>query len=265
MPKAAINGIDLYYESHGKGPAMVFAHGRGGNHISWWQQVARFSSEYQCVTFDHRGWGQSVASFGSPLRENFTTDLTALLDHLGIQEMFLVAQSMGGLCCLEFALAHPERTLGLVLGDTTGGLASPGVLEALGRVPPAPDGPARTLAASFIEQQPGLTFLYQQIRGLNPERGEDGVMPGFRRADGPKEPAFAGWRVPTLLIVGDEDRIFPPDVIAEVHKVIPGSRMEVIPGAGHSVHFEKAEIFNRLLAEFCNGVLAGQPTRASTV
>ena len=154
MPKAQINGIELYYESHGSGPAIVFAHGRGGNHISWWQQVARFSSGYRCITFDHRGWGQSIAEFGSPLRENFTADLAGLLDHLGIQQTFLVAQSMGGFCCLEFALANPDRTLGLVLGDTTGGVASPGVLAALGRATPPPDGVARSLAGSFIEEQP---------------------------------------------------------------------------------------------------------------
>ncbi len=262
MPKASINGIELYYECHGGGPPMVFAHGRGGNHMSWWQQVARFSGEYRCITFDHRGWGQSLAPFGSPLRENFTADLTALLDHLGIQETFLVAQSMGGFCCLEFALANPERTLGLVLGDTTGGVASPGVLEALRRATPPPDGPARSLAAEFIEHEPALAFLYQQIGGLNPERGEDGVIPGFRREDGPGEAAFVGWRTPTLLIVGDEDAIFPPDVIEEVHKVIPGSRLEVVPGAAHSTHFEKADVFNSLLAEFCSQVLAGRTAGA---
>ena len=42
MPFATINGADLFYESHGTGPAIVFAHGRGGNHLSWWRQVAAF-------------------------------------------------------------------------------------------------------------------------------------------------------------------------------------------------------------------------------
>ena len=191
MPKAPINGIELYYESHGSGPAIVFAHGRGGNHMSWWQQVARFSGEYRCITFDHRGWGQSIAEYGSPLRENFGTDLIALLDYLGIEEAFLVAQSMGGISCTEFALAHPERTLGLVLGDTTGGVVSPGVLAELAKTNP-PEGVARSLAPGFIAEQPSLTFLYQQIQGLNPERGEDGVISGFRREDGRQEADFFG-------------------------------------------------------------------------
>ena len=58
MPKAPVNGIDLYYESHGSdsAPTIVFAHGRGGNHMSWWQQVAAFSGEYRCITFDQELW-----------------------------------------------------------------------------------------------------------------------------------------------------------------------------------------------------------------
>ena len=150
MPKAPINGIELYYESHGddSAPAIVFAHGRGGNHLSWWQQVAAFSGEFRCITFDHRGWGASIAEHGTPLRENFIDDLTALLDYLEIDKTFLVAQSMGGFSCLGFALAHPERTLGLVLGDTTGGVATEGTLAALKNTNPAPEG-------QFHPGQPG--------------------------------------------------------------------------------------------------------------
>ena len=265
MPKAPINGIELYYESHGdhSAPAIVFAHGRGGNHLSWWQQVATFGNEYRCVTFDHRGWGDSVAEHGSPLRENFIGDLTALLDYLKIDKAFLVAQSMGGFSCLGFALAHPERTLGLVLGDTTGGVATEGTLAALRNTNPPPDGPARSLSASFIEENPELTFLYQQIQGLNPPRGEDGIITGFRLKDGPNVADFAGWTIPTLLIVGKEDAIFPPDVIAEVQKVIPGSRMEVIPGAAHSAHFEQATVFNNLIAELFTSAISSTTAGAA--
>jgi len=259
VPKAPINGIELYYESHGddSAPAIVFAHGRGGNHMSWWQQVAAFSGEFRCITFDHRGWGASIAEHGTPLRENFIDDLAALLDYLKIDKTFLVAQSMGGFSCLGFALAHPERTLGLVLGDTTGGVATEGTLAALKNTNPAPEGPARSLSASFIQDNQALTFLYQQVQGLNPPRGEDGVISGFRREDGPQIEDFAGWQIPTLLIVGKEDSIFPPEVIAEVQKGIPGSRMEIVPGAAHSAHFEQAVVFNGYLSELFASVRSG--------
>ena len=197
------------------------------------------------------------------MRENFVDDLTALLDHLKIDKTFLVAQSMGGFCCLGFALAHPERTMGLVLGDTTGGVATQAVLASLKTTNPPPDGPSRSLSASFIKENPALTFLYQQIGVLNPPRGEDGVISGFRREDGPQSEAFAGWQVPTLLIVGQEDAIFPPEVISEVQKVIPGSHMEVVPGAAHSAHFEQAAIFNQLLAKLFTGTRSGSVAGAA--
>ena len=95
-----------------------------------------------------------------------------------------------------------------------------------------------------------------QIGGLNPPRGEDGVISGFRLKDGPNVAEFAGWKIPTMLIVGKEDAIFPPNVIAEVQKVIPGSQMEIVPGAAHSAHFEQATIFNNLLSEFLKSVLS---------
>jgi len=263
MPKAAINGVELYYESHGSGPAMVFAHGRGGNHLSWWQQVPHFSKEYRCITFDHRGWGQSVAEFGSPLRDNFTQDLTGLIDHLGFDQVFLVAQSMGGLSCLEFALANPERTLGLVLGATTGGVVSPTLLEDLDKANPPAEGPRRALAQGFINQYPTATFLYQQIDGLNPERGDDGVLPAFHRADGISAADFADWSVPTMLIAGDEDLIFPVEVIQEAGKIIKGSRVEIVKGAAHSTHFELAKLFNGLVGDFFSQVRTGKTSGAA--
>ena len=129
MPKARVNSIDLYYESHGEGPAVVFAHGRGGNHLSWWQQVPVFAKDFRCITFDHRGWGSSINKpNGDALNtqgwDAFVEDLKQLLDHLEVEQAFLVAQSMGGLTCLGFALAYPQRVAGLVLADTTGGVGT---------------------------------------------------------------------------------------------------------------------------------------------
>jgi 3-oxoadipate enol-lactonase len=109
MPKAQLNGIELYYEVHGDGPVIVFAHGAGGNHLSWWQQVPVFARQYRCVTFDHRGFGQSPDIPDGPSSQAFVEDLKQLLDHLTIERASLVAQSMGGRTCLGFTLAYPDR------------------------------------------------------------------------------------------------------------------------------------------------------------
>ena len=263
MPKAPINGIELYYESHGQGPAIVFAHGRGGNHMSWWQQVPVFASDHRCITFDHRGWGASLDVPDGPGRGAFVEDLKQLLDHLEVDQAFLVAQSMGGLTCLGFALAYPERTLGLVLGDTTGGTGDATVLDALSRVNAPEQGINRTLSAGFIANHPRLTFLYQQIQGLNPPNPNDGILNSFRNPDGPSAEDLANLQAPTILISGQEDLIFPPQVIKVVHKLIPRSKLEIVPEAAHSAHFEQPQVFNKLIGEFFAETRAGKTAGAA--
>ena len=96
MPFLTVGGCDLYYETHGTGPALVFAHGLGGNHLSWWQQIPHFRDRYTCVTFSHRGFGLSRDAPGGPGPDAFVDDLAALIEHLGPADVRLVAQSMGG-------------------------------------------------------------------------------------------------------------------------------------------------------------------------
>src|SRR5438067_3086537 len=111
MPFADASGCRIYYETYGPragtAPAIVFAHGAGGNHLSWWQQVPHFMDRYTCVAFDHRGYGRSVDSADRPGGARYVDDLRALLDHLELQSATLVAQSMGGWTCLGLALAQP--------------------------------------------------------------------------------------------------------------------------------------------------------------
>ena len=255
MPKAPVNGIDLYYESHGTGPAVVFAHGRGGNHFSWWQQLAAFSGQYQCITFDHRGWGLTEGNEANGINQNgFTEDLRGLLDYLQLDKVALVSQSMGGITNLGFTLRFPERVGALVLGDTTGGIGDPAVVNLLRNVHPPEDTLGRALSKSFIESEPEKTMLFQQIGLLNPPMPISVISPLFRDPSGPQADDLAIMNTPTLLIVGEEDLIFPPHVMAAATALIPGAVLEVVPGAAHSTHFEQAANFNRLVQQFLNSV-----------
>ena len=250
MPYAPINGTQMFYESHGEGPAMVFAHGRGGNHLSWWQQVAVFRNNYRCITFDHRGWGLTAGAGETPEPAVFVADLLALLDYLEVESATLVGQSMGGVTCLGAALDRPGLARGLALADTTGGIGDASVVNLLHDVSPPDDPLRRALSDGFIAGQPELTFLFGSIGRLNPVMPVDVVSGLFRNEDGPQGDALAGLAAPVLLVVGEEDKIFPVNVIEAVHRLIPGSQFEVVPGAAHSTHFEQAAVFNDLLSGF---------------
>ena len=246
MPKAQINGIELYYEVHGDGPAVVFAHGAGGNHLSWWQQVPVFARQYRCVIFDHRGFGQSPDVPNGPGSQAYANDLKGLLDHLKIDRASLVAQSMGGRTCLGFTLEHPDRVQALVMADTTGGFgdARMAQLRAEGEAIMAePNPPPRTYARHFPQEQPAQAFLYEQIRALNPPRLEVSVP-------GPTAEQVRALHTPTLLIVGEHDVIAPPSIMKMFQSYIPHARLAEVAGAGHSVYFEKPQEFNRIVLEF---------------
>src|SRR5713101_812266 len=127
MPSARINGIDLYYEVHGEGPALVLAHGAGGSHLSWWQQVPVLSQHFRCVTFDHRCFGMSLDVSNGPGPNAFVEDLRELLDILRLQKDALPGLAMGWCSVLGFPSAYPGRAPALVLGDAIGGMDGPDV------------------------------------------------------------------------------------------------------------------------------------------
>ena len=94
---------------------FLFAHGLGGNHLSWWQQVPHFRNRYTCVTFGHRGFWPSEDAPDGPGPLAFVDDLAALIDHLDLPDVRLVAQSMGGWSSLGYALRAPARVRALVM------------------------------------------------------------------------------------------------------------------------------------------------------
>src|SRR6266700_165446 len=119
------DGFRLYYKDTGwVGPTILFLHGAGGNHLSWWQQVPLFAEEYRCVTVDQRGFGQSPDVAGGPGPAALGADALALLDHLGIAQAALVAQSMGGWAAVGAAVQMPERFWAVVLANTVGNLSN---------------------------------------------------------------------------------------------------------------------------------------------
>jgi pimeloyl-ACP methyl ester carboxylesterase len=248
------DGFRLYYEdTGGAGPAVLFLHGAGGNHLSWWQQVPVFAEEYRCITVDQRGFGQSPEVAGGPGPAALATDAIALLDHLGIARAALVAQSMGGWAAVGAAVQAPGRFWAVVMANTVGNLTNPEIAALRQQLADAsPPRPAvlwhAALGPTFRKAQPVRAFLYAQIAGLNAPLPAD-FRDRLGRLTTPVE-RYAAARVPTLFLTSDEDGLIWPELSQKVHGYVPGSRFERVEAAGHSTYFERPDVFNRQVGAF---------------
>lgn len=251
MAFAAVNGIQLYYEVHGPelgvAPVLVFAHGAGGNHLSWWQQVPYFSGSRTCVTFDQRGYGQSLDTNGLG-GASYADDLAGLLEQLGIGELDLVAQSMGGWTALAFALQHPGRLRRLVMADTHGGLRLPELRTAARAA--VPEGSHPATGPWMEEEQPELAFLYRQVMALSPDRPPEQLMAHLAAIGAPSVEEVQALKFPVLFVIGENDLSIPPEVLEAASRAFPNATVARVPGAGHSVYFERARRFNELVGAF---------------
>lgn len=247
------DGATIYYEAHGAGPAVAFAHGAGGNAASWWQQIPVFSADYRMIVFDHRLYGRSQCDPDNFDRTKFADDLMAILDAEGIERAAIVCQSMGGWTGLPAALRYPDRVSCLVLSNTSGGVTTPTVAAHLktARARFAAEGFGNVaLHSGFIERHPELAFLYAQISSLNAQLTPE-VRARIATRDAPVAlDDLAGLSVPTLLITSENDVVFPPEAIREVAALTPGSELVELPEAGHSPYFETPEAFNRTVGAF---------------
>jgi 3-oxoadipate enol-lactonase len=246
MPFVEMPGVSLYYEVHGaSGPWIAFAHGAGGNHLSWWQQVPAFAARHRCLIYAQRGWGRSVAPAPDPAR--FSTDLVALLDHVGAERATLVGQSMGGWTVLGAALAIPARVTHLVLTGTIAGLTDDAMLATLASLhQPGRQFDGRlALARDYPAREPAATFLFEEIAAQNPPPTPEflGALVRLRYTEQART-----LTMPITFIAGEEDQLFPPALVRAAHAKLARAALHFVPVAGHSVYFECPDAFNRLLA-----------------
>jgi 3-oxoadipate enol-lactonase len=254
MPRVAVNGTELHYESDGDGPVVVFAHGGASMHLHWWQQVAALRDRYRCVTYDARGFGLSGRDPSALGTSAHAADLLGLLDALAIDRATLVGQSMGGWAVSGVAQAHPERVAGLVMADTPFGFQT----EALSRwaedmivkLGAGFDVVAACVAPSFATRRPDLAYLTMSMARLNPARTGPRGLDAYEEMRTRPPGDYRDVRVPTIFIVGDQDALTFPSLIEATAAAIPGARVATIAGAGHSPYFEQAEAFNAVLEAF---------------
>ena len=256
MPYLQLDGCDLYYETHGDGPALMFAHGGSGNQFSWWQQVAYFQDRYRCVLFSQRGCGLSREAPDSVGPSAFGDDITALLDYLGLDDVRLVANSMGAWIFLDYALQHPSRVKSLMISSSSGSVVHPEIDRLLAAHPGAANrarlaklGVLPACGERMAREQPALHYLYGQISQINVPSPLGDINARLQQYRTTTPDALKRLDMPVLCMAGDEDVLHPADAVEVLASLIPGARFVRVPDAGHSVYWERATLFNGLVDE----------------
>lgn len=253
-----VNRTRLFYETGGEGHPIVFLHGFSLDGRMWEPQFAAFTAEYCCLRYDLRGFGRSEL----PGDESYShaEDLWALLDHLEVPPAVLVGLSKGAAVALDFALAYPGRTRGLVLIDpVVGGFpwsqentSRDRLVWDAARSHGIPAGKAAWLAHSLFAPAMQNPRAADQFRRMV----EDYSGWHFTHRDPeirPAQPAYERLeqiRLPVLVMVGELDL---PDFLrsaAAIHQRVPACRKLVIAAAGHLANMEQPEAVNRHLAQW---------------
>jgi 3-oxoadipate enol-lactonase len=257
--KLKVAGTELACDVTGAGPALLLLHAFPLGLAMWDEQVRALAEGRQVVRFDARGFGGSPPGDALLTMERIADDAVGVLDRLGVPSAVVAGLSMGGYAALSLARRHPDRIRALVLADTRSGADSPEAKAA--RATQAErvrrEG-ARAIAEAVLPKLLGATShrerpdLVARVRSLieaNPPRGIADALAGLAaRAD--STPALREIRVPTLVVVGDEDAITPLAEAEALQRGIQGSRLAVVPRAGHLSNMENPAEFNRHVRSF---------------
>jgi len=256
---ATIDGASIEYEVRGEGPAVLLLHAFPLGLFMWDAQAEALSPTHRVVRFDARGFGGSAAGEGPLTMERIADDGAFLLDHLGIEKAVVGGCSMGGYAAFAFVRRHPQRLAGLVLQDTRAGgdpaeaKANRATLAAKVLAEGAPAAveaflPKLVGETSHRERPALVASLRDRILSASP-RGIANALHGLAaRADSRETlPMIA---VPTLVLVGAEDVLTPPDEATTMAAAIPRARLDVIPAAGHLANLEDPSAVNAALQAF---------------
>lgn len=252
MPYVSSGQSRIYYESHGSGPPLVLIHGAGGNHAIWWQQVAHFQSRYRVITVDLRGFGLSDTVSDGPDVLDFPQDLHAVLQDAQATGAVMLGQSIGAVAALRCAVAHPGQVKAVVLANSVGGLSHPELVPLVKADRAQAEKLTvieRLLTRGFREERADKMLLFLQIGGFNRTKWQDlrnVAVPGPT----PDEVRACGVRL--CFIAGEIDAVLSPATARVAHGLVPGSTLDVVAGAPHSMYWEAPELFNASLQRSLN-------------
>lgn len=268
---ASVNGVRLAYRLEGAGIPVVFVHGEGYSHELWMRQIDAFAGQYLFISYDRRGHGQSDDPPTGYSETAHAEDLNALLQHFGIRQAHLVANSRGGSIVIRFLAMYPDKVRSLTFADATIPLveipeesAFRPVLPGLKGPPPsleqALQGRERAKRSSFTrvaQSRPDTQAILERMAdqysprvAMNPQRSDMASATHIGPWNPRDFPDMAEMSRPVLLIVGERTDVFFIDGARAAHRLWPDTRYHMITEADHLLMLEKPDEFNRLVLDF---------------
>lgn len=258
-------GISLSYQLSGTGQTIVFLHPFPMDHRLWQSQIEHFAPQYQVLTPDLRGFGNSDG-FGAqtPSIEQMADDLNALLDVLKITEpIVLCGLSIGGYVALRFAQKYFSRLRGLVICDSRAQADTDETKAGRDRmIAFAKEHTSVEIVEKVLSGLLGKTSLrtrpelIERVKEIGSSQSQQAILDALAALR--DRPDAIDWlpqiTIPTLLIFGEEDALAPSHVIETLCAGLPQSTLVKLPKAGHFSALEQPEMFNSALEEYLNGL-----------
>jgi pimeloyl-ACP methyl ester carboxylesterase len=265
MPKARVNGIELYYEVHGEGKPLVLISGLGYPLWQWHRMVPFLAEHFKVITFDNRGVGQSDKPAGPYTAQMLAADTVGLLDVLNIEKAIVMGHSMGGFIAQAIALDFPQRVDKLILCSTNFGgphhePVTPEAMKVLTDVTSDAltrfkNGLVVSTAPGWAEKNPAMIEEWVKWRVANP------IEPGLYQSQLaiglgllPEAAAFESKlpavKIPTLILFGEHDKVVPPANAELLSKQILNSQVVIFPDAGHFFPIEIPEAASHAVLDF---------------
>ena len=264
MKSINVNGIRLNVLEEGSGLPLVFVHGFPMSHEMWSAQTSALRDRFRVIAPDLRGFGDSPDASDVVTMEQFADDLAQMLEQLGISEpIVLCGLSMGGYVAWQFVRKYPDKLRGLVLCDTravadsTDGVAhrlrlAQMVLEKGAAVVASAMLP-NLFAAQTPQTQPSVVESLRRVILNSSPRAIAAALRGMA-----ERPDVRSWlpqiNVPSLLIVGVEDKISTVSEMREIAAALPNSTLVEIADAGHRAPLENPTAVNQALLTFLDAI-----------
>ncbi len=248
----ANGAIGVVETGRGDATPIVFLHGVGSDKSVWAPQLAPFGQQRRAVAFDYPGYGESDPS-PEATRDDFAAAILAAMDALDIDRAHVCGLSLGGVIAIALHAAAPDRCASLILADSFAihpdGQAIFDRSEAASRTI-GMRGLAEARAGALLgtAATPAMhAEVIETMSRIDPHAYVIGARAVWLADQVDRAAAI---RVPTLVLVGDEDNITPPALSEQLASLIPGATMEVIAAAGHLANLEQPAAFNSAIDTF---------------